>query len=267
MSSILDGVRNTLNQLGHGKDNISLINEAYTQIKGNWNGNKTKSRKNWKLRFVPLPTDTGKHKRGHGSNAEVPLERAFASVFNEDKNLWNQMPVASGLVENSNKDRRRAMDLVYRPDTTIEAYEFIELKVATNKIDTPKDAAIEVIEYALLYLFSRQFMTTIGYSANNEDQPILGASLIGLRVLAEKAYYENWKDHIFLTSDELNNVISGFIAGLSEDLGELKMDFKFESFPSSFICPEINSPELDTNIKEALRKAFISKNTYIFKSC
>lgn len=263
MTSILDGVRNSLNQLGHGKDNITLLNEAYAQIKRNWNGNKTKSRKNWKLRFVPLPADTGKHKRGHGDNAEVPLERALAYVFNEDKNLWNQIPVASGLVDNSNKDRRRAIDLVYQPDTTKQTYEFIELKVANNKIDTPKDAALEIIEYALLYLLSRQYMTTIGFSTNNEHLPILGTSSIGLRVLAEKAYYENWNGHTFLTSDELSNVLNGFSAGLSKDLGELKMDFKFESFPSGFICPVINSPELDTKVKELLRKAFICKEPYL----
>ncbi len=266
MTSILDGVRDGVrdvldpNHLKGSKDSVSLINAAYERIKANWHGKKTSSRKNWELRFVPLPKDTNK-KRGHTEKAEVPLERAIASAFEGMGTLWNQMPVASGLVEKSSKGRRRAVDLIYRPDALKDAYEFLELKVANNKRDTPKDAVIEVIEYGLLYLFSRHHAEDLGYSL--DKKPILRASHIGLRVLAEREYYGNWLDAGYYTLGNLNNALDDFLKSRSNDFGELRMDFRFETFPSDFKCPQIvNGTQLNENLMASLRYVLRNKETY-----
>ena len=193
MTSILDGVRNILDPNQHNDEkNFTLsIQAAYERIQNNWNGKPSRSKKNWELRFVPLPEDISKQKQGHSHKAEVPLERAIASAFQGKNTIWNQMPVASGLVESSYKDKRRAVDLVYKPDSSKASYEFLELKVANNKHDSPSDATIEIIEYGLLYLFSRHYAKSLGYSP--EKTPVLKASHIGLRVLAEMEYYNHWK--------------------------------------------------------------------------
>lgn len=262
MTSILNGVKSILAQL-HGKNDGELIDEAYACICKNWNKKPTKSRKNWALRFVPMPDDSIK-KEGHGAKSEVPLERAIAYAFKEKGVLWNQMPVASGLVENSDKDRRRAIDLIYKPDSPTENYEFIELKVANNKINTPKDAAIEIIEYGLLYLFSREHMGAIGYSA--DKQPILGASFIGLRVLAEDAYYKSWMGDDYYNFNNFNESLNNYIESNPKRFGELKMDFKFESFHSNFESPEIVGTKFDEKLIEYLRNAISTKATYPKKS-
>lgn len=275
MKSILDGVRKILDQnLADNRMNSEVLEEAIKQIKNNWHGNKTSSKKNWELRFVPLPEDKSKQIKGHGHKAEVPLERTIAKAFFEEtkkntpsnqtpieKTLWNQMPVASGLVKNSSKGRRRAVDLIYKPDASKKRYEFLELKVGKNKKDTSRDAALEVIEYGLLYLFSRQYMEKLGYSP--DKTPILGASHIGLRVLAEREYYENQMvDSHSPLLDKLNKIFNEYLKNKPKEFGKLTMDFRFETFPSKFKCPEIDSTKLDENLMDSLRKAIRNKKPY-----
>jgi hypothetical protein len=272
MASILSGVRDILSKhLADKTMNSEVLNGAIGKIENNWHGKQTSSKENWKLRFVALPTDKSKQKKGHDQKAEVPLERTIARAFDGKeartidgkKILWNQMPVASGLVESSSNDKanrkgkRRAVDLIYQRDVEIKGYEFLELKVANNKIDTPIDAAIEVLEYGLLYLFSRIHAETLGYS---ED--ILKASRIGLRVLAERDYYKQWKDDVYFSLDELNDALKVYLESNDKVFGELQMDFRFEAFPTNFKCPEINDTNLNENLMESLRNAFLMKETY-----
>lgn len=273
MASILGGVRDILDQnLTDNKMNGKLLGAAIKQIEENWHGNKTSSRKNWGLRFVPLPKDTSKQKEGHGHKAEVPLERSIARAFEGMETLWNQMPVASGLVEvtldgkRKAVGKRRAVDLIYKPDASKDAYEFLELKVANNKNDTTMDAVIEIIEYGLLYLFSRLYAGKLGYSPNK--QPILWASRIGLRVLAERKYYENPKNQTcdnYALVNELNNALKEFLNSKPKEFDGFEMDFKFEIFPSNFECPEIDGTELNENLMGSLRNAICKKEVYSIK--
>lgn len=259
-SSILDGVRDALDLMSFcGNDNdIERIEAAYKQIHTNWSKKPTRSKLNWKQRFVPLPADTSKQKRGHSQSAEVPLERAITKAFPLNTCMWNQMPVASGLMEGSVMDKRRAIDLIYRPDETKDVYEFIELKVANNKNDSLSDAAIEITEYGLIYLFSRRYRDKLGY----RERPVLDASHIRLRVLAETMYYKNWENVSYPPVNELNTALAKFLENHASELGELEMDFQFETFLLIFECPEINGKMMNENIMNTLRESTLNKETY-----
>ena len=77
----------------------------------------------------------------------------------------NQVPIISGIA-GSSAYKRRAVDLVRcLPDG---GFNFVELKVAS---DTPLYAAIEVLNYGLLWLLSRETRVQLGYQSN----PILDA--------------------------------------------------------------------------------------------
>lgn len=268
MSSILDGVRSILNELNGQNDGVLLINNAYERIYKNWNKKPSRSRLNWELRVVPLPLPTTKRKGEHNSKAEVPLERAIAHAFNDKNIMCNQMPVASGLLDKPTKespseyDKRRAIDLIYKSDALKESYEFIELKVAINKKDSPKNAAIEILEYGLLYLFSREQRNKLKYGI--DKKPILRATNIGLRVLAEENYYKNWDDDSFLSmTNQITKALRTFIEGRSQDFSGLDMDFEFQVFTSGYECPAIDTEkELTSEILDSLRNAITTKKNY-----
>ena len=57
-----------------------------------------------------------------------------------------------------------------------------------------------------------------GYSL--DKKPILRASHIGLRVLAEREYYGNWLDAGYYTVGNLNNALDDFLKSRSNDFGE-----------------------------------------------
>jgi hypothetical protein len=266
MTSIFDGVRKNLeSSFTERRINSDMLNDAMNQIEKNWHGNGTSSKKNWDLRFVSLPQDTSKQKNGHGLKAEVPLERTIAKAFEGKGVVWNQMPVASGLIDKpedklNSAGKRRAVDLIYKSDETKKTYELIELKVAGNNKDDPISSAFEVIEYGLMYLFSRGHLEQLGYSTDR--QPILSASNIGLRVLAEMDYYKKFNYDGNFPVNDLNIAFKGYIDGNEIELGELKMDFQFESFPDEFKCPEIDSSSVNEAILESLRNAFLNKKAY-----
>ena len=111
---------------------------------------------------------------------ELRLERAIVASCGES---WsNQMPVASGLAGPAT-DKRAAVDLVYRKDPI--TYSLIELKIDSNN---PLFAAIEILIYGLLFVWSRANQDSLGYDI--KDQPVLGASYITLVVLAPESFFE-----------------------------------------------------------------------------
>ena len=94
------------------------------------------------------------------------------------------MPTASGLV-GPYSDKRAAVDLVYRSDPG--SYALIELKVES---DNPLFAAIEILLYGLLLVWSRDNQEKLGYDI--AVQPVLAASSVTLSVLAPIAYYSDY---------------------------------------------------------------------------
>jgi hypothetical protein len=183
-----------------------LIKKIYDRILLNWHGGKSRSNENW--RWKPNINLDEKNR-----SREVFLERLI--IDTQKGNDWvNQVPVASGLT--SSAGGRRAIDLVHRAKDGW--YELIELKV-DHRGGTPLFAAMEILQYGVLYIFSRVNSKKLEYS----KQKILEAKGIHLRVLAPSRYYEGYD------FDWLEKCIDrGFVGFRSELKYSFQIDFKFE---------------------------------------
>ncbi len=186
-------------------DGNALIQEILAQVKSNWRQGKSRSNENWRWK---------KNLKIKTKSEEVVLERWIARTTDND---WvNQVPVASGLTQSAGG--RRAIDLVHRCGDGW--YEFIELKVGEGG-GTPLFAAMEILQYGVLYIFSRENARTLGY----KEAGILGATGIHLKVLAPASYYEGY-DLLWL-EESINSGLARFLAR-GEHGFEFEMDFKFE---------------------------------------
>jgi hypothetical protein len=195
-----------------GLDGFSLIRNIFKKINANWrdaNVTRLPSRQNW--RFEKRLTHAA-----NNSSAETTLERAISRIA--DDGLVNQTPTCSGLINDGG--RRCNIDLTWRDG---KAFTFCELKVETNN---PLYAAIEILQYGLIYVFSRKYMKKFEYQV--EEKPSLGAEHVSLRVLAPIEFYADYQ------LKWLENAISDGLKQFSRDLG-YGMDFQYEHFPKNFI--------------------------------
>lgn len=168
-----------------------LLEQVYVQIEKNWKEERPykehPSKENW--RFEPKTRIDPRNK-----SLEIQLERAIVNI---NQNMWpdvenwtNQVPTASGLWDHK-YDKRRAIDLVhvYPGQNYYDTVEFIELKVDT-KSGHPAYAAMEVLLYGMLYIFSRRHLKELDYDVT--EQPLLRANAIHLVVLAPFRYYDGY---------------------------------------------------------------------------
>jgi hypothetical protein len=202
-------------------DAKDLLKAMLICLEANWTisprrlAGKRPSVQNW--RFQPKLTIAA-----HNESPEKTLEKAI--VNNPHLVGWvNQVPTASGLFD-QHSDKHRNVDLVRRLEP--RRYEFIELKVGS---DTPHYAALEILLYAALYIFSRLHYT----EAEKQAQELLQAEMIHLRVLAPQAYYRSGVNLGELTLP-LNEGLQAIIKTRNLDW---QMDFKFLVFPPTFIWP------------------------------
>ena len=202
---------------------LDFLEQAYSLIDANWHGAQARearspSKENW--RFDARPNIARKN-----TSPEVVLERAIVRDVPGD---WaNQIPTSSGLVGPS-RDKTRNIDLALKngPDD----YIFFELKVASN---TPVFAAVEIVLYGLLYIWSRTEANRIGYSPNRVD--LLRAKSVSLRTLAPGNYYDGL-DFRSLA----RNLDEGLRDFATAKLGQsLTMGFAFEQLHD--YTPDINS--------------------------
>lgn len=197
-------------------DFVALVSDLYYRM-GNNLTDRIPSQENWR---VERQTYIG----SGNSSPEVLLERAIALLGERriSKDWFNQIPVASGLI-NEAADRRAAIDLLrYRN----ESVDLVELKWES---DTPAYAAIEILRYGLAYLLSYVNREAFGYA----DNPLMGTRQVSLHVLAPQKYYEDcnlsWLGHGLdegvraLADREVNQAFS--------------MDFSFLAFPAGFNMP------------------------------
>ena len=241
-------------------DGSAFVRRIYEQLEQNGRrrleefkrAGKPPSEENW--RWEPRPTLTiGKTGKGH-RGAEVPLERTIAILSAMRRfglrNEWtNQMPVASALT--SDRDGRRCIDLVHRCGAG--TYDFIELKTSgPHDSDNPLHAAIEILVYGLIYVFSRAYRTQLNYPVSNVDPSkpnVLGddTRMINLRVVAPADFYK------FSTKGTLNRYdLEWFERALNHGLEaflrtptpapdlsalHLGMTFGFEEIKQKFIDP------------------------------
>jgi len=169
------------------RDARPFLDACYSRIQQNWlaaidSGYTNPSKENWRWkRHLDLAANN--------TSPELRLERAIVASCGES---WsNQMPVASGLVGPAS-NKRAAVDLVYREDPT--TYSLIELKVDS---DNPLFAAIEILIYGLLFVWSRANQDSLGY--DDKEQPVLGATDITLGVLAPERFFEGMDLSAFAT--------------------------------------------------------------------
>ena len=229
------------------RDHLNLTKpdfaSAIDRIDKNWSSLRSRSKQNWRLKPGPLKKESGYKTNPAWSDSEVLLERGILEDCREKKMLvWNQMPTASGLLPLPPKgddgrrrqipsEGRRAIDLVFQPNGTDAVFEFIELKVRRNNglTDTLQHAVLELLEYGLLYLFSRIQRKELGYSEPTKENTyeVLDATEIRLRVLAKADYYEN-QEVGSVPVETINDALKSFIDSNQILHGKLKMDIGFQ---------------------------------------
>ncbi len=220
-------------------DFSELISSLYKQIQSNREMSissygKLPSRENWRFeKQIEIASVN--------TSPEVILERRLVNAF--DGSLVNQIPTSSGLV-GPRQDKVRNIDLVLRNNS--HEYEFIELKVESN---TPLYAAMEILLYGLLYIFTREFMREFEY--DNNDKILLTANSIHLVVLAPNRYYPY---HIQWIEKKINDGLHQFIE--TESGIDLKMDFSFQSFPKDFQWPLFDKELNDNELIQAMNDRF-----------
>lgn len=233
--SILEGVERFLPPYSF------TVEAAINQIEANWSGKKSRSVQNWRLEPIPLAPDSGYTNRDWRTS-EVLQERLICEECRQKQHLiWNQMPTASGLLSLPPKredgkrrvasEGRRAIDLVFQPNGAEAIYEFLELKILRQdgSADTLLHATREVLEYGLLYLFSRKHRVALGYEKPVDERryAVLEAREIHLRVLADARYYEGNGDSE-VAVDAINQALDAYLDQNRSIYGALKMNFGFQ---------------------------------------
>lgn len=152
---------------------------------------------------------------------EVTLERAFISgCIAAGRTDWsNQVPLISG-VAGSSAYKRWAIDLVHQRSN---GFEFVELKIDS---DTPLSATMQVMQYGMLWLLSRNDRHRLGYGGN----PILDGPALHLSVLAPLKFYERVRD------DRFARAIGTGLSVLGRQHG-VTLSFSQTAFPASFQWP------------------------------
>jgi hypothetical protein len=151
------------------------------------------------------------------------LEKQFEKAVAAQRPEWvNMIPVASGVLPGVEEGGRR-IDLAR--ECGEGEYEFLELKLGKN-CDTPLHAAIELIGYGLIYLFSRENWNRLGYDPRN---PLLSAVRICLRVVAPMASY--LPGSLLAFQEAVNR---GLVDLVAVRFPGLDMDFYFEQLPEDF---------------------------------
>lgn len=217
-----------------------LVSTLYDQIVANRTSRRPSS-ENWRI------TRQTYISAGNRS-PEVMVERAIAimgerGVFRE---WFNQIPVASGLVDASS-DKRAAVDLMRYSGRTVD---LVELKW---KSDQPAFAAFEILRYGLAFLFAYLNQHELGYQNN----PLMQVEQASLRVLAPNEYYDG------LDLTWLGAGLDVGVRTVAEERtsGALSMNFGFMALPRGFEMPFASGQEVirlrteDTEAGRALEAA------------
>jgi hypothetical protein len=153
--------------------------QILNRIRTNWNDEQRQgSKENWRWAPELLMSPSNK--------GEKELEKLAAFLLGESE--WtNQIPVCSGLMPRS--EGGRAIDLVREISET--TFEFIELKFKLTKgVVTgdrhPMYAALELLEYGMLYVFAREKKLIKTQKANLD---LSQADTVDLVVLGPESWY------------------------------------------------------------------------------
>lgn len=200
--------------------------EVLNLITDNWTkgGKQQRSARNW--RWKPKL-------QMEGNKGEKELEKIVAFLFG--KSSWtNQIPVCSGLMPPGTEEGKRAIDLGRRISEV--EFEFIELKFKPGKEGITGDshplyAALELLEYGLLYVFARSY----GLIKSRATHDLSKARIVHLVVLGPELWYQRHDFHW------LSDAINDSLRELLEDNEhfpdqELVMDFSFRQLSDKCIA-------------------------------
>lgn len=190
-----------------------LIKGIVTQIEANRYTNPLRRPAdcNWRWK---KQTDIARNNR----SAEVNLERSI--VRYTDDNWVNQMPIASGFLSTTN-DKGRHVDLVQR--LSDRYYRMMELKVRS---DNPFFAAMEILCYGLLFVYSKKHRDTLGFKENTN--PILWSKHVMLCILAPAKFYPN--DFELDRLHQLESSINMALKNEEVTSSGVKMEFQYCTF-------------------------------------
>lgn len=196
----------------------ALLLELLDHVKSKWHRGQSTGSENWRW-------EKQREIDPRNKSWEIRLERLIVNATGDD---WvNQVPMVSGLTPAG--DKRRAIDLVHRCGNG--CYEFIELKVDEGG-GSPLLAAMEILQYGVLYIFSRENAQTLGYKRMNEG--LLEAAGIHLKVLAPTTYYAGY---------DLSWLEKSIKVGLDDFLAQrkfgFKMDFEFATLSLNPSCSTV----------------------------
>ena len=194
---------------------LALINGLYEQMMANFSGRPVSySEKLWSCRRAIEITDANKNK-------ETILEKAVAMLAEKGHmpGWFNQCPVASGITD-SDKDRRRAIDLIHIAGKKAR---LIELKWTS---DTPVHALFQLLEYGLAYVFARLHVNEL----NLKKRSLMTVEHIGLEVVGPREFFVNgYRTDLF---DSMDKAIGKFVT--EKTGGALSMSLRALSFPAGF---------------------------------
>jgi hypothetical protein len=198
----------------------SLAERLFEQVSANWKTcregtQRHPSSQNWRWGQPVVNIAT------HNLSPEIVLERAIVRACCAfSRTDWcNQIPIASGVVD-AYAHKRSALDLVHQEHDG--AFEFIELKVHS---DTPLFAAIEVVQYGLIWLLSRRDQTLCGYL----NLMLLGANTIRLCVLAPSSFYRG-RD-----LSPLAEALNVGVRAVGATHANTAFSFQFQEFPDALL--------------------------------
>jgi hypothetical protein len=193
----------------------SMVEQLFAQVSTNWDigrgaSPRQPSSQNWRW-GRPVTTIAAQNR-----SPEVVLERAIARACGASgRTDWcNQIPVASGVIDSSTH-KRSAIDLVHQEG--VGAFDFVELKIHS---DTPLLAAIEIVQYGLIWLLSRRDRVLCGY----RECVLRDASTIRLCVLGPSSYYGD-RD-----LSPLANALSAGLHTIGAAQGGVALSFAFQEF-------------------------------------
>lgn len=202
-----------------------MVADLYAQIASNRTAREPSSQ-NWRLE---RQTAIG----AGNASPEVLLERAIAIVAERGllDGWYNQIPVASGLVDDRS-DKRAAIDLLRFHGNEAD---LIELKWGG---DTPAFAAFEILGYGLAYLYAVTNKRELGYA----NKRLLACERVILSVLAPDAYYDGCK--LDWLERALDGQLRAFAPGPRQNA--VSLQFRFLAFPRQFRLPFQNGADVES---------------------
>jgi len=214
-----------------------LMWDLYGQISMNWSGGPCVGQENWRfekqLNLGP-----------NNLNQEVTLERTITLIT--DENWVNQVPIASGVDDTGS---HYAIDLLHRSGSQ---FTFIELKVEANH---PLYAAIQIIQYGLVYVFSRIHADQLGYQMMNTA--LLRAGEVRLQVLAPATYYNPPASIAWLL--QLENSLNTGLEQFARKVLQIPMGFMFRVFPTDFLW--VPAQHMEPEVRKDLLWALHNRNS------